>query len=475
MASLTDKKQIVLVLVIVITCIIGYQFYVTRPQLIVENNNNNNHQQNNNNNHHQNNNHNNNNNENTLAPIKTNTELDANVQKLLELQKQLSVQIEFLNLKVSEQEKLLNVANQVMKRSLPKPTLPPLDQVGDKERDEAIQTRIQKTKQNIPNTCIPTTNGSLACMPNFIIIGTMKSGTTFLDFYLQMHPRLAKHKIKEVWFFNSHYYKGLEWYAKNFEQPTSFENQRVISEATPFYVNHPYTPTRMYAALKDVKLVLMLRDPVERCLSQYHFSLKWIERNKAPKLKPEHTFENLIYEEAEVIQTCVRGNSEYNSKYAQFNKDKEEGVIDMNREWNETNPFTKKHNDKGWNFYEQCSSCDKCFQTGSILHTSGHPTFGMLAKSLYYEQIEYWLNFYPLSQIHIIRYEDLTSRPEGVIRDVEQFLGLEEFNGYGDFVPKNVVSHDDMDPKIREFLVDYFREPNEKLYKLLGRDFGWAR
>jgi len=459
MSSLSDKKQIVLVLVIVITCIIGYQFYVTRP---VPTNG-------------------------SVHPQyhKTdNTVLGSNVEKLLELQKELSQQIEQLNGKLSEQQealdnmaatndKLLNRQQQQQQR-VPKPTFLTEGEFNEEKRDQDISDRIKKTKKQMPNTCITTTNGTLSCLPNFIIIGTMKSGTTFLDHYLQKHPTIARHKVKEVWFFNSHYYKGIEWYASNFEQ-MSLDSQRMIGEGTPFYVNHPHTPARMYSALKDVKLILMLRDPVDRCLSQYHFSIKWLERNKAPKLKPEYTFDTLIQEEAEVIETCVRGNQEYNRRFAQFQQDRADGLIDQDKEFEEINPYTEIHNDKGWGFYQQCSSCDKCFQTGSILHTSGHPTFGMLAKSLYYEQIEYWLNFYPLSQIHIIRYEDLNSRPEGVIRDVEQFLGLDEYKDYGEFIPKNVVAHEEMNPEIREFLTNYFREPNERLYKLLNRDFGWAR
>ncbi|KAM9984415.1 hypothetical protein ACTFIZ_004130 [Dictyostelium cf. discoideum] len=333
--------------------------------------------------------------------------------------------------------------------------------------------RIKKKSKEQPNTCIPV-EGKLLCLPNFIVIGTMKSGTTFLDYYLQKHPQIAHHSKKEIWYFNSYYANGIEWYAKHFEQYTSLENQKLIGEATPFYINNPNTAPRLFTTLKNAKLILLLRDPVERSLSQYHFSIQWLKRNKSPPL--QYSFEHLIYEEADVIETCIRGHERYKEAFKQ-RKDIEKNGGNLNSggeqdEFNLVDPFYTLHSEKNWTFYKDCVRCDKCFQIGSILHTSGHPTFGMLAKSLYFEQLDYWLNFFPLEQIHIIRYEDISSQPESVLSELEDFLDINHID-YGEFKPRNVVQHDPMDQEIKSYLINYFKQSNEKLYNLLNRDFKW--
>ncbi|EGG20507.1 sulfotransferase [Cavenderia fasciculata] len=339
-----------------------------------------------------------------------------------------------------------------------------------------IEARINKTKTTLPNTCFPLDQKTV-CLPNFIVIGAMKAGTTFLDFYLQRHPMVAKHTKKELWFFNSYYNKGIEWYVQYFEPVVSLENPKLIGEATPFYINNPFTAARMFSTLRNAKFIMMMRDPVDRALSQYYFSLKWIDNNKglAPHISYPESFDTMIREEIDVINTCVRGNQEYIKKQDEKKRRELAGEpIDEAAEEEFKNPFFTLHTNKNWTFYKECARCDKCFQHGNILHTSGHPSFGMIAKSLYYEQIDYWLDFFPLEQFLFVRYEDLNDRPEHVLRQVEEFLGLPAFD-YGQFKAKNAVPHEPMDPELRQLLVDYFKPHNEKLYRLLNRDFGWSK
>ncbi|KYQ92682.1 sulfotransferase [Tieghemostelium lacteum] len=413
------------------------------------------------------------------------------MENLLSLQKDFYEQQETIRTQVKEIERLMEIVKsnsdtnvellteltlngggaggKVVKTSKPKPTY-------NKEGDNKIQqlelaNRVEQSKKVLPNTCLPVANKTI-CLPNFICIGTMKSGTTFLDYYLQKHPQVAKHTKKEIWFFNSFYSYGVEWYANHFEPVLNFDNQKLIGESTPFYINNPNTAARMFVTLKNVKMILMLRDPVDRALSQYYFSIKWLERNKSQPLN--YTFEEMITQEIEVIDTCVRGNQKYHEQFQQRKLDELNGDVDEEEEWDVINPFYQPHTDKNWTFYKECSRCEKCWPTGNILHTSGHPTFGMVAKSLYWEQLDHWLNFFPLDQFLIVRYEDLHVKPEKVLREVEEFLGLPAHN-YGDFIPKNAVPHEKMDPKMEKLLTDYFRPHNEKLYKLLNRDMGWRR
>ncbi|EGC37597.1 hypothetical protein DICPUDRAFT_76787 [Dictyostelium purpureum] len=448
-----NKKHIIILAFIIVT-IICYQFAITRPYTPGSLTN-------------------------TSGTSFGNNNLD--ISELLRLQKDLKAQqneirkqLESLKFSVDNAEinggamcELDNNEERPRKQKSPIPK-PTFESDPDLLYQMQLDERLKKTYKDQPNTCIPS-DGKLLCLPNFIVIGTMKSGTTFLDFYLQKHPQIAHHNKKEIWYFNSYYANGIKWYADHFEQYNSLENQKLIGEATPFYINNPNTAPRMYATLKNAKLILLLRDPVERALSQYHFSLQWLKRNKQPAL--QYSFEHLIAEEADVIETCVRGHERYREAFAERKLAEERGEVDPDSTFDLIDPYYQYHSEKNWTFYKDCVKCDKCFQNG-ILHTSGHPTFGMLAKSLYYEQIDFWLDYFPLSQIHIIRYEDISHYPEKVLSEVEDYLGITH-NDYGEFKPKNVVPHDKMGEETRSFLVDYFRESNKKLYKLLNRDFNW--
>ena len=120
-------------------------------------------------------------------------------------------------------------------------------------------------------------------LPDFVILGAMKSGTTSLYDFVVKHPGIAPAAKKEVQYFSTrHRYRlGRLWYRSNF--PTSLSrrrfykktNQRLLSgEATPAYLFYPMVPGRMKEILPDVKLIVILRNPVDRAYSHYHHSLR---------------------------------------------------------------------------------------------------------------------------------------------------------------------------------------------------------
>lgn len=123
-------------------------------------------------------------------------------------------------------------------------------------------------------------------LPGFIIIGTQKGGTTSLFHYLAQHPDLLPSYRKEVHYFDGglrpgrdNFDRGEGWYRSNFPRRTLLENGKQAFEASPLYIFHPLAPARMHALLPDVRLILLLRDPVERALSHYfHQSRKGRER-----------------------------------------------------------------------------------------------------------------------------------------------------------------------------------------------------
>src|SRR5947209_20310719 len=116
----------------------------------------------------------------------------------------------------------------------------------------------------------------LRMMPDFIIIGTMRGGTTSLYSYLTTHPHIGSAYMKEVHFFDVYYSKGIGWYRSQF--PSSIQKyyaeyvqkqQFITGEASPYYLFHPHAPKRITKFLPQVELIVLLRNPVSRAYSHY--------------------------------------------------------------------------------------------------------------------------------------------------------------------------------------------------------------
>jgi hypothetical protein len=107
-------------------------------------------------------------------------------------------------------------------------------------------------------------------LPDFIIIGAMKAGTTSLARYLDVHPQIQLSRRKEPDFFSHDptALRGLAWYESGFEDTTQLQ-----FEASTNYTKYPFSqrvPERMHALLPHIKLVYILRDPVDRLRSHLH-------------------------------------------------------------------------------------------------------------------------------------------------------------------------------------------------------------
>jgi Sulfotransferase domain len=118
-----------------------------------------------------------------------------------------------------------------------------------------------KTRSN------PETNIKL--LPNLVIIGAMKAGTTSLHSYLDLHPQIFMSRIKELNFFveGENWLRGLEWYKSNFDRPA-----QIIGESSPNYTKYPFfkgVAQRMHRAIPDAKLIYIVRDPMKRIVSHY--------------------------------------------------------------------------------------------------------------------------------------------------------------------------------------------------------------
>lgn len=108
-------------------------------------------------------------------------------------------------------------------------------------------------------------------LPDFIIIGTQRGGTTSLYRYLTEHPEVGAAFRKEVHFFDRYFDKGMDWYRAHFPLQGEFP---IVGEASPYYLFHPEAPARIAAAVPAARFIALLRNPVDRAHSQYHHKLK---------------------------------------------------------------------------------------------------------------------------------------------------------------------------------------------------------
>lgn len=134
---------------------------------------------------------------------------------------------------------------------------------------------------------------ALRPLPDFLIVGAQRCATTSLHHYLLQHravlgPRLTK----GVHWFDTGYQRPLAWYRSNFPttgRRAALESQlgirAVVGESSPYYLFHPDAPGRIRQVLPAAKLLVILRDPVQRAWSHYHHEV-------------ERGFESLTFEEA---------------------------------------------------------------------------------------------------------------------------------------------------------------------------------
>lgn len=119
-------------------------------------------------------------------------------------------------------------------------------------------------------------------LPNFLIIGAAKSGTTWLYEKLRRHPKVYMPRVKELGFFSrsGSEDKTREWYEKHFEPALA------VGEATPNYLFHKRAPRRIANMMPDVKLIACLRHPTDRAYSHY-----WMSRGNG---EVDCTFEEVV-------------------------------------------------------------------------------------------------------------------------------------------------------------------------------------
>lgn len=134
--------------------------------------------------------------------------------------------------------------------------------------------------------------------PNFLIIGATKCGTSSLHAYLKSHPQILLSFKKELQFFSRNFDLGLDWYLAHFP-PICDRPEFITGEASPGYFHINDTDRHLFESFPNMKLVLLLRNPVDRAYSEYYQHCK-VGRT------PEETFATIVRDE---IQTVERSST----------------------------------------------------------------------------------------------------------------------------------------------------------------------
>jgi len=109
-------------------------------------------------------------------------------------------------------------------------------------------------------------------LPNFLIIGAQKAGSTWFAQMLRQHPDVFVYESGEIHFFNARFDRGLDWYEQHF---AAWNGESAVGEKSPLYLSHPDAPSRIQESLgKEVRLIMSLRNPVDRAYSAFWHRMK---------------------------------------------------------------------------------------------------------------------------------------------------------------------------------------------------------
>jgi hypothetical protein len=163
-------------------------------------------------------------------------------------------------------------------------------------RERRLRRRLAKRRNEIARLRdeIARLKSTLSAHPSIkkdskvqVIIGAMRCGTTYLFNLLSQHPHVEPSIRKEVHYFDTNYDQGLDWYRSHFPTLAQNNKQRTITgEATPYYLAHPQAAKRVAEVLPKAKLIVLLRNPVDRTYSHHNF--------RAARIGEKMTFEEAV-------------------------------------------------------------------------------------------------------------------------------------------------------------------------------------
>lgn len=246
--------------------------------------------------------------------------------------------------------------------------------------------------------------------PTFVVAGTRRGGSTSLYRMTASHPGVAPCRVKKgSHYFDVNHHRGWRWFLGCFP---ALSDGRITGEASPYYMFHPLAAMRMAREVPDLRILVALRNPIDRAWSHYNYSLN-------------NGVETLTFEEA-VSQEAERLDGEA----------------------------------------ERLVS-DPRYPAPHLRHHS------YLARGRYAEQLERLQTWISPERVHVLQTESLAAHPQREMDRVWRFLGLPSYTLTEEIRAKQ-QKYAPMPPAMRAELTEYFRPFNQRLYSMPGVSFQWS-
>ena len=254
------------------------------------------------------------------------------------------------------------------------------------------------------------TSSKFRTLPDFLIFGESKCGTNSLYANLIEHPKIPPFS-KGIHFFDAAFDNGVGWY-KQYFPPKWKKKDQLNGESSP-YLNYPHSAKRVFSVVPDVKLVAILRNPIDRAYSSW-------------KMETEFGYENLSFEE---------GIKEEENRIGK----EIEKVLENENYW--SLPLFR---------------------------------YSYLERGKYAKNLKSWFEIFPKDQFLIISSEDFSSKPQETVNNIFQFLNLSTHT-IRNLEKKNVRKAAKMNEKTRNELIEFFKPHNERLFKMINKKFDWDK
>lgn len=259
----------------------------------------------------------------------------------------------------------------------------------------------------------------LRAMPDYLIVGAQRAGTTSLHHYLAQSPAVVTPPLaKGVHWFDVNYHRNAQWYRSQFPLRRTLhtvgarcDGIAVTGEASPYYLFHPAVPSRIAQHLPEVRILVVLRDPVSRAWSHYHHELA-------------RGFETLSF--AAAIQA-------------------------------EGSRLT--------------GEADRLLRDETARSMS-HQHHSYVSRGLYAEQLERLFDAVDRLRVMIIDSDDLRRDSDGVCAQIAEFLDIPPWR-LEERTAHNARRYDSIPRDLAASLRERFVEPDARLAELLGRRFSW--
>lgn len=268
--------------------------------------------------------------------------------------------------------------------------------------------------------------------PSFLVIGAQKAGTSALYQYLSRHPHIIGSNPKELNYFScdKRFSMGDEFYHSHF--PKINGGHEITFDASPSYLHNNRAFERIYNYNPEIKMIVLVRDPVERAYSAWNMYRDLYKENR------EWFFEDWV-------SYCCAPDSH----------------------------FERRNEGSLYNFRD--------FAIEELEYVAANSSSmiecPILTHGLYYQQLSRFLSLFKREQLLIVENKGLRNNTISTLRRIEHFLQVDS-HSWADEKLEPVfegVYSDDIDDELRRILSVYYEINNEQLFELTGERYNWGR